>query len=89
MEDTKRTITAFVPWMVSDVCLYVLGFMSGLRVVQLVAFFALVLSIFFFALSYRLTNSGQKSPAKYGVRVSAWATIFSAALYLILSRWQP
>lgn len=89
MGGTKRLLAIFVPWMVANVCLYVAAFMNHLRSVRMLAFLALFLSVLFFALSYRSMAAGKKFPIKYGVNISASATIIAAFLYLILSGWRP
>ena len=83
----KRSVATFLPWMVSNVGLYVLGYMDHLKLVRLAAFLALFLSVFFFALRYRAAGTEQTVPTKYGARISAWATFLAAFLYLFLSGW--
>lgn len=87
MEGSKRLLAIFAPWIFSSLCLYVIASMDHLRSVRALAFLALFLSLLFFVLRYRSVGLEQKSPVKYGARISAWATILSALLYLVLSRW--
>ncbi len=86
MESIRRLIVIFLPWMISSICIYVAASMDHLKPVQLAAFIALFLAVFFFVLSYRSIGAQQKIP-KYGVRISAWATIVAGILYLTLSNW--
>lgn len=87
MESTKRLAIIFLPWALASVCIYVAAYMDHLRFVQLAAFVALLLSALFFVLSHRPTDSQRQLPTKYGVRISAWATILAGVLYLVLSGW--
>jgi hypothetical protein len=70
MESPKRRTVIFLPWIIASVCIYVAAYMDRLRFVQLVAFLALFLSVLFFALSHRPTDSEPQLRIKYGVR---WA----------------
>jgi hypothetical protein len=85
----KRSIAAFAPWMASNICLYLLGYMNHLQPVRWAAFFALFLSVLFFALRYRSTDAEQTVATKNGARISAWATFLAGFLYLYLSGWRP
>jgi hypothetical protein len=85
----KRSIAAFAPWMASNICLYLLAYMNHLQPVRWAAFFALFLSVFFFALRYRSNGAEQTVATKYGGMISAWATFLAGFLYLYSSGWRP
>jgi hypothetical protein len=85
MEDAKRSILIFLPWMIADLGIYVVASMRHLWPVEVAAFFALFLTVLFFVLSYRSAGAEQRVPTKYGARISAWASILAASLYLALS----
>jgi hypothetical protein len=83
----NKSLIAFAPWGFASICIFVLAYIDHIRSVQLIAFAALSISIFFFAMSHRSFHAGHQPSIRYGARISAWATILAGILYLVLSQW--
>lgn len=87
MLSNKRSLSAYLPWIVVNAGICSLAFVDHLPVVEVVGFIAVFVSILLFTLSYRAEHGIPGTPMKYGPRISAWATFVTVFLYLAFSRW--